>query len=86
MSAGRLLLIHYSQFLPSNYKLLAESGRQGPVRVQEGGRGGEVLRHHLQRPRGEQGGGHTAQGQGGQTLRPEENLQSGESHAEIRGE
>ena len=78
MSAGRLLLIHYSQFLPSNYKLLAESGRQGPVRVQEGGRGGEVLRHHLQRPRGELQWRHPAQGPGGQTLRPEENLQSGE--------
>ena len=78
MSAGRLLLIHYSQFLPSNYKLLAESGRQGPVRVQEGGRGGEVLRHHLQRPRGKLQWGHPAEGPGGQTLRPEENLQSGE--------
>ena len=68
------------------FYVFTEFGREGSVRVQESGRGGEVLRHHLQRPRGEQGGGHTAQGQGGQTLRPEENLQSGESHAEIRGE
>ena len=58
--------------------MFPELRREGSVRVQEGGRGGEVLRHHLQRPRGEFQWGHSAEGPGGQTLRPEENLQSGE--------
>ena len=50
---------------------------RGPVCVEEGGRGGEVLRHHLQRAL--PGRGYTAQGQSWQTLWTEENLQSGES-------
>ena len=77
------LLIRYLFLLSdtttlSNLSHFTECGREGSVRVQEGGRGGEVLRHHLQRPRGELQWGHPAQGPGWQTLRPEENLQSGE--------
>ena len=58
--------------------MFPELRREGSVRVQEGGRGGEILRHHLQRARREQLRRHPAQGQGGQTLWPEEDLQSGE--------
>ena len=61
---------------------MTEWGRQGAVRVQEGGRGGEVLRHHLQRARGELQRGHAAPaGEGRQALRPEADIQSGESGA-----
>ena len=55
--------------------MFPELRREGSVRVQEGGRGGEVLRHHLQRARGELQRGHAAPaGAGRQALRPEADL------------
>ncbi len=56
----------------------AEPGRQGSLRVQEGGHGRTVLRHHLLRARGG-GRGHATEGEGGKTLRTEEDVQSGET-------
>ena len=39
----------YIKFI--NFVVFLGLGGKSPFRLQEGGRGGEVLRHHLQRPR-----------------------------------
>ena len=56
---------------------LSDCGRQGALRVQARGRRGAVLRHHLLGAR-RVGRRHAAEGQGRQTLRPEEDVQGGE--------
>ena len=43
------LYFKYKKFI--NVVVFLGLGGKSPIRLQEGGRGGEVLRHHLQRPR-----------------------------------
>ena len=69
-------------FLRSLSPLFSDPGRESTLRLQEGGDGGAVLRHHLLGARGG-GRGHAAQGQGRKTLRTKENIQSGESTKQV---
>ena len=50
--------MHDKKYMFINFVVFLGLGGKSPVCLQEGGRGGEILRHHLQRPRGEFQWGH----------------------------